>query len=52
VKDGHSPASRRVGKVVSYPALSEMGEQLPREFHDTLLDADSFEEVAGRDSGG
>jgi hypothetical protein len=29
--------SRRVGKVVGYPPLSEMGEQQRREFHEALL---------------
>jgi hypothetical protein len=39
--------SRRVEKVVGYP-LSEMGEAQRREFHDALLDADSFEDLPGK----
>jgi hypothetical protein len=50
--------SRRVDKVVGYPPLSELGDLQRREFHEALLDADSFEdlpgrwEVAGGDRGG
>jgi hypothetical protein len=40
--------SRRVEKVVGYPPLSEMGEHQRREFHKALLDADSFEDLAGK----
>jgi hypothetical protein len=39
--------SRRVEQVVSYP-LSEMGEAQRREFHEALLDADSFEDLPGK----
>ena len=39
--------SRRVEKVVGYPPLSEMGE-FQREFHEALLDADSFEGLPGK----
>ena len=37
--------SRRVEKVVGYPPLSELGELQSREFHEALLEADSFEDV-------
>ena len=40
--------SRRVEKLVGYPPLSEMGEQQRREFHEALLDADSFEDLPGK----
>ena len=40
--------SRRVGKVVGYPPLSEMSDQQRREFHEALLDADGFEDLPGK----
>jgi hypothetical protein len=40
--------SRRVRKVVGYPPLSEMSEHHRREFHEALLDADSFEDLPGK----
>jgi hypothetical protein len=40
--------SRRVEKVVAYPPLSEMGADERREFHEALLDADSFEDLSGK----
>jgi hypothetical protein len=40
--------SRRVGKVVGYPPLSEMSDHRRREFHEALLDADSFEDLPGK----
>lgn len=40
--------SRRVAKVVGYPPLCEMGEPQRREFHDALLDADTFEDLPGK----
>ena len=40
--------SRRDGKVVGYPPLSEMDDQQRREFHEALLDADSFEDLPGK----
>ena len=40
--------NRRVGKVVGYPSISEMGEAQRREFHDALLDADVFEDLPGK----
>jgi hypothetical protein len=40
--------SRRVEKVGGYPPLSEMGADQRREFHEALLDADSFEDLPGK----
>jgi hypothetical protein len=40
--------SRRVERVVGYPPLAEMGDLQRREFHEALLDADSFEDLPGR----
>ena len=40
--------SRRVGQVVGYPPLCELGDLKRREFHDALLDADRFEELPGK----
>ena len=40
--------SRRVEKVVGYPPLSELGDLQGREFHEALLDADSFEDLPGK----
>jgi hypothetical protein len=40
--------SRRVGKVVGYPPLSEMGEGRRLEFHEALLEADDFEDLPGK----
>jgi hypothetical protein len=39
---------RRVGKVVGYSPLSEMGDRQRREFQEALLDADDFEELPGK----
>jgi hypothetical protein len=39
--------SRRVEKVVGYPPLSELGDLQRRDFHETLLDAESFEDLPG-----
>jgi hypothetical protein len=39
--------SRPVGKVLGIP-LSEISEQLRREFHEALLDADNFEDLPGK----
>jgi len=39
--------SRRVGKVVGFRSLSELDELQRREFHEALLDADSFEDLPG-----
>jgi hypothetical protein len=39
--------SRRVGKVVGYPPLSEMSTEQRREFHEALLEADNFEDLPG-----
>jgi hypothetical protein len=40
--------SRRVEKVVGYPPLCEMGADQRREFHEALLDADSFADLPGK----
>jgi hypothetical protein len=40
--------SRRVGKVVDYPPLSDMSDLQRREFQEALLDADSFEDLSGK----
>jgi hypothetical protein len=40
--------SRRVRKVVVYPPLSEMSDPQRREFHEALLDADTFEDLPGK----
>jgi hypothetical protein len=40
--------SRRVGKVIGYPPLSELDELQRREFHEALLDAASFEDLPGK----
>ncbi len=40
--------SRRVGKVVAYPPLSEMSDLQRREFHEALLAADRFEDLPGK----
>ena len=48
--------SRRVEKVVGYPPLVEMDDKQRRQFHEALLETDTFErptrEVAGGDSQG
>jgi hypothetical protein len=40
--------SRRVGKIVGYPPLSEMSERQRREFQEALLDASAFEDLPGK----
>ena len=40
--------SRRVEKVVGYPPLSELGDLQRRDFHEALLDAGTFEDLAGK----
>ena len=40
--------SRRVAKVVSYPALSELGDLHRRESTQALLEAASFEDLSGK----
>jgi hypothetical protein len=39
---------RRVEKVVGYPPLYEMSDQRRREFHEALLDPDTFEDLPGK----
>ena len=45
---GNAALSRRGGKVAGYPPLSKMGDLQRREFHEALLDADSFEDLPGK----
>ena len=40
--------SRRVGRIVGYPPLREMGADQRREFQEALLEADSFEDLPGK----
>jgi hypothetical protein len=40
--------SRRVEKVVGYPPLCDMSHLQHREFHEALLDADTFEDLPGK----
>jgi hypothetical protein len=40
--------SRRVRKLVGYPPLVEMSAEQRGEFHEALLDADTFEDLPGK----
>jgi hypothetical protein len=40
--------SRRVGKVVGHPPLSDLGDLQRREFHEALLEAATFADLPGR----
>jgi hypothetical protein len=40
--------SRRVGKVVGYPPLSELDDLQRREFREALLEAATFEDLPGK----
>jgi hypothetical protein len=40
--------SHRVGRVVGYPPLSELGDLERREFHEALLEAVTFEDLLYR----
>jgi hypothetical protein len=40
--------SHRVEQVVGCSTLSEMSDEQRREFHEALLDADSFEDLPGK----
>ena len=40
--------SRRVEKVVGYSPLAEIGGEQRREFHEALLDANTFEDLPGK----
>jgi hypothetical protein len=40
--------SRRVGQVVGYPPLVEMDDLQRREFHEALLEVESFEGLPGK----
>jgi len=44
--------SRRVGKVVGYPPLCDMGGQQRREFHEALLNVQAFEDLPRNSDGG
>jgi broad specificity phosphatase PhoE len=39
--------SRRTERAVGYPPLLELGELQRREFHEALLEANSFEDLFG-----
>jgi hypothetical protein len=40
--------SRRVERIVGDPPLSELSNLQRREFHEALLEADSFEDLPGK----
>jgi hypothetical protein len=40
--------SRRVEKILAYPPLNEIAERQRREFHEALLDAESFEDLPSK----
>jgi hypothetical protein len=40
--------SRRVEKLAGYPPLSEMSDDQRRDFQESLLDAESFEDLPGK----
>ena len=40
--------SRRVEKIVAYSPLRDMDDFQRREFHEALLDADTFEDLPGK----
>jgi hypothetical protein len=40
--------SERVEKVVGYPPLAELGDLQWREFHEALLEAETFEDLPGK----
>ena len=40
--------SSRVGKVVGYPPLCDMDADRRREFHEALLEAESFDDLPGK----
>jgi hypothetical protein len=39
---------RRVGKAVAYPPLVDMSAEQRRDFHEALLEADTFEDLPGK----
>jgi hypothetical protein len=45
---GQCRVSRRVGTVVAYPPLCETSALQRREFHDAVLEADTFEDLPGK----
>ena len=40
--------SRRVEKIVGYPPLCELSDTQGQEFRETLLEADTFEDLPGK----
>jgi hypothetical protein len=40
--------SRRVERLVGYPPLCDMGVDQRRDFHEALLEADTFEDLPGK----
>lgn len=46
--NGSAALSRRVEKAVAYPPLCDMSDPQRREFHEELLDADTFEDLPGK----
>ena len=40
--------SRRVGKGVAYPPLSEISAEQRREFHEALLEVQTFDDLPGK----
>jgi hypothetical protein len=40
--------SGRVEKIVGYPPLCELSDPQRREFHEALLEADTFEDLPGK----
>ena len=40
--------SRRVEKIVGYPPLCELSDTQRQEFRETLLEADTFEDLPGK----
>jgi hypothetical protein len=42
------PLSRRGERVVGYPPLCDMGVDQRRDFHEALLEADTFEDLPGK----
>jgi hypothetical protein len=42
-----SELSRRAGTAVGYPPLCELGDEQRREFHEALLEADTFDDLPG-----
>jgi hypothetical protein len=43
-----APSSAGVRRVVAYPPLCDMSDLQRREFHEAVLDADTFEDLPGK----